>query len=91
MTSKQLDRIGHFMKRWICGVVCAGYNSEGMPCFYIRAKGRDREIPFSWELIHDKGTAQAWQDIKSYLCRNYSFAYEAKSETLINSGFFEVV
>jgi len=90
MTSSKLDRIGGFMKRWINSVVYYGYNAKGVECFYIVKGTTVREIPYSWELIQDNGLKNSWNSLKTFLGRNYSFAYDYKSDILIDSGKFGV-
>ena len=93
MTSKKLNCIGGFLKRWISGVLYAGYNKNMVLCFYIRKGTMIREVPHSWEFIQDNrnGITGAWLEIKEYLCRNYSMCYDLKSDTLIQSGFFDLL
>jgi len=89
MPSKKLDAIGNFMKRWINSVVYFGYNVKGIECFYVVKNKKSIEIPYSWELIQDHGLKRAWNEIKNFLCRNYNFAYDYKSEVIIDSGKFD--
>ena len=91
MTSSKLDRIGGFMKRWIKGIMFFGYNVRGVECFYILDKsGTSREVPFSWELIQDNGLVRAWDQVKDYLAKTHSFAYDYKSDMIIHSGAYGV-
>lgn len=89
MTSSKMDKIGNFMKRWINSVVYAGYNPVGVLCFYVVKGIKAKEIPFTWELIQDDGLERAWSMVKAYLGRNYSFAYDYKSDCLIAKGILE--
>jgi hypothetical protein len=86
MTSTKLDCVGGFMKHWINSVIYYGYNTKGIECFYIVKGSKTREIPYSWELIQDNGLIRAWDTLKTFLSRNYSFAYDYKSDVLIHSG-----
>ena len=86
MTATKLDRIANFMKRWTNSVVYYGYNTKGVECFYIVRGAMVKEIPCSWELIQDNGLVRAWDTLKTFLSRNYSFAYDWKSDNLIHSG-----
>ena len=89
MTSSKLDTIGNFMKRWSKSVVFFGYNKNLVLCFYIKQGSTCREVPYSWELIQDNGLTRAWKEIKAYLARTHSFAYDLRSEMIIEKGGLE--
>ena len=90
MTSSKLDKIANFMKRWTNSVITYGYNVKGVECFYIVRGAMTKEIPCSWELIQDDGLVRAWDMLKTFLSRNYTFAYDYKSDVIIHSGKLEV-
>ena len=88
MSSVKLNKIGNFLKYWKDAILYAGYNSNGIECFYIIRGQEKREIPHSWEYITDQGMIQAWNNLKKFLDKNFTIAYDYKSDCLVHDGFF---
>ena len=84
MSGKQLNRIGNFLKYWKNCVLFYGYNDKGIECFFIKKGDSYKEIPYSSEYICENGCNTAWSNMKQYLSRNDSIAYDAVSDLVLS-------